>query len=52
MGYCNNQKNNNPGLVAHTFNPNTVEAEADKSLWVWGQPGPYSEFKENPATNK
>jgi len=27
------------GMVAHTFNPSTGEAEASGSLWVQGQPG-------------
>jgi hypothetical protein len=26
------------GMVAYTFNPNTWEAKANGSLWIWGQP--------------
>ena len=26
-------------MVTHTFNPWTGEAEAGRSLWIWGQPG-------------
>ena len=26
-------------MAAHSFNPNTQETEAGKSLWVQGQPG-------------
>jgi hypothetical protein len=34
-------------VVAHNFTPNTWEAEAGRSLWVWGQPGQQSKFKDN-----
>ena len=33
-------------MMAHTFNPSTLEAEAGGSLWVQGQPGLHSEFQE------
>ena len=33
------------GMVAHTFDPNTPEAEAGGSLWILGQPGLQSEFQ-------
>jgi hypothetical protein len=45
-------------VVAHAFNPNTREAGAGGSLWVWGQPGLKSEFQnsqgytENPVSLK
>ena len=32
------------GVVAHTFNPSSQEAEAGGSLLVQGQPGLQSEF--------
>ena len=32
-----------PGVVLHTFNPRTQEAEGGRSLWVQGQPGLYGE---------
>ena len=31
-------------VVVHTFNSSTVEAEADGSLWIRGQPGLRREF--------
>jgi hypothetical protein len=34
-------------VVADTFNPSTQEAEADGSLWVWGQPGLQSKFQDH-----
>jgi hypothetical protein len=55
---------NRPGVVMHTFNPNTQEAEAGGFLssrpawstkWVPGQPGLYRETlsqKTNKQTNK
>jgi hypothetical protein len=33
-------------VVAHAFNPSTLEAEAG-SLWVQGQPGLQSEFQDS-----
>lgn len=30
-----------PGVVVHTL----VPAEADGSLWVWGQPGMYNKLQ-------
>lgn len=30
----------------HVFNLSTPEAESDRPLWVWGPPGPQSEFQE------
>jgi hypothetical protein len=55
-----------PGVVAHTFNPSTWEAEAGRFLsprpawfskWVLGQPGLYRETlsrknKQNKQTKK
>jgi hypothetical protein len=35
------------GVVAHTFNPITWEAEASSSLWVQGQPGLHNEFQDS-----
>jgi hypothetical protein len=35
-----------PGVVAHTFNPSTREAEAGRFL-SWGQPGLQSEFQDS-----
>jgi hypothetical protein len=32
-------------MVLHAFYTNTQEAEADRSLCVWGQPDLHSEFK-------
>lgn len=32
------------GMVLHTFNIRTQEAEASWTLWVQGQPGLYSEI--------
>jgi hypothetical protein len=37
----------NRAVVAHTFNPNTWEAEVDRSLWVRGQPSLQSEFQDS-----
>jgi hypothetical protein len=34
------------GVVAHTFNPSTWEAEAG-DFWVQGQPGLQSEFQDS-----
>jgi hypothetical protein len=37
-----------PGVVAHTFNPSTREAEAGQvDFWVRGQPGLQSEFQDS-----
>ena len=36
-----------PDVVAHTFNPSTLEAEAGGSLWVWDHPGLQIEFQDN-----
>jgi hypothetical protein len=50
-----------PGVVAHTFNPNTWEAEAGGFLssrpawsteWVPGQPGLYRETLSQKTKNK
>jgi hypothetical protein len=32
------------GMVAHTFDSRILDAEARRSLWIWGQPGLHSEF--------
>lgn len=34
-----------PDVVAEAFNLNTREAEAGESVWIWGQPGLYNEFR-------
>ena len=34
-------------VVAHTFSASAQEAEAGRSLWVWGQPGLQSEFQDS-----
>jgi hypothetical protein len=36
-------------MVAHTLSPSTREAEAEagRSLWVWGQPGLQSKFQDS-----
>lgn len=40
-------------MVAHTFNPSTLQAETGGSLWVSGQPGLYIEtWTQNKQTNK
>ena len=31
----------------YTINPSTGEAKEGGSLWVWGQPGPQSEFQNS-----
>ena len=36
-----------PGVVAHTFNPSTWEAEADGYLWVQDQAGPQSQLQDS-----
>lgn len=36
-----------PGVVAHTFDFSTQEAEAGESLWVRGQPELCQEFLSN-----
>ena len=38
---------NQLGVPGHTSDPNTQEAEADKSLWIWDQPGLQSEFQDS-----
>jgi hypothetical protein len=37
------------GLVVHTFNPRTQEAEAGRSLWVWGWPSLQSKNQDSQA---
>lgn len=41
-------------MVAHTFDPfnQHLEAEADRALWIWCQPGLHSEFKPARATER
>jgi hypothetical protein len=39
-------------VVAHTLGPSTWEAEADRSLWNWGQPGLQSEFQDSQSYMK
>jgi hypothetical protein len=34
-------------MVAYTFNPSTQEAEADRALWIQGQPGLYTDFQDS-----
>ena len=45
------RKTNKPGMVAHTSNPNTQEAETGGSLWVQDQSGLHSEFCANLGQN-
>lgn len=33
--------------MAHTFNASTWEVEIGTCLWVWGQPGLFSDFQDN-----
>lgn len=33
--------------MAHKFNPSTWQTEADRHLWVQGQPGLHSKFQAN-----
>ena len=35
-------------VVAHTFNPYTLEAETGRSLWVWNQPYLQYLFQDSP----
>jgi hypothetical protein len=39
-------------MPAHTFSPNTWDIEADKSLWVQGQPGLQSKESQSSYTEK
>jgi hypothetical protein len=39
-------------MVALASNPSTQEAEAGRSLWVWGQPGLQSEFQNSQDIEK
>jgi len=41
------QKLNMPVVVAHTFSPNTWEADAGWAMWVWGQHGLQSELQDS-----
>ena len=34
-------------VMMHTLSPSTQEAEADRSLWIRGQPGVQSEFQDS-----
>ena len=36
-------------MVAHTYYPNTRKADAERSLWVWGQPGLQIVFQARPV---
>jgi hypothetical protein len=36
-----------PEVMVQAFDPSTQEAEADRSLWVWGQPDLHSEFQDS-----
>ena len=38
------------GVMVHTFNPSTREAESSRSLWVWNQLGLQSEFQDSRTT--
>ena len=42
-----NIKKEQLGVVAHPFNPSTLEEKAGRSLCVQGQPGLQSEFKNS-----
>lgn len=35
------------GVVAHAFNPNIQEAEADGAVWIRGLPGLHSKFQDS-----
>jgi hypothetical protein len=37
------------GMMGHTFNPSTQEAEVGRSLWVWGQSSLQSELQDSPG---
>jgi hypothetical protein len=39
-------------VVAHAFNPGTLEVEASESLWVQDQPGLQGEFQATRAAQK
>jgi hypothetical protein len=39
-------------VVTYPFNPSTQEAEAGRSLWVWGQPGLQSEFQDSQGSTE
>lgn len=44
---CTEIKIKDPGVVTYVFDSSIQEAEASRSVWVWGQPDLHGEFQES-----